>query len=411
MRRLQLFASLLLVVGCEPTVSCGAGTRLEGSMCVSDPGTDGGTLDGARVDGGAPDDARTDAAAGHDGGVPGTDAASGDLVDGDPCPTDGMGHNMLSPSCVGNDLRSCSGSFVRITDCTELGDRCVPGASPSDLPRCDGGVYVACSVSTSAHSCADSGHALLCSGGYPNAPGFTYTIPCTSFGAGYTCLMNTTEGGCYPPGTVSCDPTSSSSGCSADGSAIQRCSDGLQYTLPCEDQVAGTVCDLDGNGEPVCVPRGAARCDGATYHGSCISDSVIQECDFLTSHVGVYSCPGATRCQVSASGFAACVAPGTPSCDRATYVSRCLDHDHLGQCGRGGFESGIDCVGAGAGHRCIPDTTARCGVATDCVAATYVANCDGNNAWNCRSGGWLEEQVCPSFSPCHVASGTAVCGL
>ena len=398
-----LVGSSVLLAGCPSSVSCGPGTHLEGSVCVLDATTDAGPVDAALSP--SADAGPVDAFGGG-----GADAPSGRLDEGDPCPTDGAGHTTLSPQCDGDDLLYCNGARVRRTDCTELGDRCVPAATPSDLPRCEGGVYVACSVATTRTTCADEGHALLCSGGYPHAPGYTYTIPCESFGEGYSCAMGTTESGCVPPGTVACDPSMPSSECSEDGSAIVRCSDGLQLTIPCEDRMAGSVCDLGPGDEPVCVPEGAPRCDPRTFHGSCLGERTIEWCDTITYHAGLYGCEAGTRCRVSELGFAACVPDEALSCDPETHEPRCLDASRLARCDNRGFESSVDCRPAGPAARCIPDVPARCGDEAICDVATYAARCEGETALNCRAGGWVESRACSPFIPCRVAEGEARCG-
>lgn len=219
-----LLLALAFAPGCEPSsVSCGPGTRLEGRVCVPDSTVDTGGGDaGALGDIGPRTDGRVDAP-GADGGT--------SFMEGDRCPTDAAGNNLLSPACVGDQMIACNGDFVRVTDCTELGERCVTAAD--GLPRCDGGVYGACDRATSTNQCADEAHALLCSGGYPNASGYLYTIACASFGAGYECLTDATgSGGCYPPGTVPC--TVPGSRCMGD--AIVTCRDGLEYTVPCGER-------------------------------------------------------------------------------------------------------------------------------------------------------------------------------
>ncbi len=408
---LGLFACLASVfaLGCRPSVTCGAGTHLARDTCVPDTlAADGGLEDAAAHDG-SPDDgllsdgSARDATTTRDGGEP------GDLQDGDPCPIDASGNSTLSPSCVGDSLRYCSGDYVRITDCTELGDRCLPGATASDLPRCDGGVYTACHVSTTSTTCADSSHALLCAGGYPNAAGFTYTIACATFGPGYTCLMSTTEGGCYPPGTVPCDAASAGSHCSADGASIVTCNDGLEYTVPCDSRTPGSVCDLGPGDEPVCILPGAMRCEPGTIVSRCISDTVIEECDYTTAHVGTFSCNRGTRCRVSELGFAECVPDTAMSCDPATATARCVDHDQLARCDTRGFEEFLDCTTVGIGYRCVPDSPARCDMVTDCDPSTFVPTCDGEVAQNCEPGGWISEQACDPFVPCRVVDGDAGC--
>ncbi|MFO0709392.1 MAG: hypothetical protein U0353_06110 [Sandaracinus sp.] len=386
--------------GCPSELSCGPGTHVEGSVCVPDGVVDAGPSDAGPV-------TLVDAP-GAD--VPGADAHAMRLEEGDPCPTDGAGFTTLSPTCDGDDLLYCSGAFVRRTDCTVLGDRCVPGGSPDALPRCDGGVYVACDVATSIGRCADEGNTLRCASGYPNAPGFTYTIPCATFGDGYSCMMGATEGGCVPPGTVACDPAMPSSACSADGSSIVRCSDGLEYTIPCESRLAGSVCDLGPGTEPVCVPRGAMRCESRTFHGSCVGDGIVERCDPVTAHVALASCGAGTRCRVSDLGFAACVPDESRPCDPDTAVARCFDAERLALCDARGWEASHDCTLSAPGARCIPSTPARCGVAEVCDVATYTAHCDGEMALNCREGGWVEVTSCSPFVPCRVTGGVAGCG-
>lgn len=394
-----LLLALAFAAGCEPSsVSCGPGTRLEGRVCVPDSTVDTGGGDaGALGDIGPRTDGRVDAP-GADGGT--------SFMEGDRCPTDAAGNNLLSPACVGDQMIACNGDFVRVTDCTELGERCVTAAD--GLPRCDGGVYGACDRATSTNQCADEAHALLCSGGYPNASGYLYTIACASFGAGYECLTDATgSGGCYPPGTVPC--TVPGSRCMGD--AIVTCRDGLEYTVPCDERTPGGVCDVDGGGEPVCVPPWSMRCDTRTFHGSCPSDTRVEQCDPTTAHVALFGCAAGTTCRVSASGFADCVAADVLSCDVATHVPRCLDHDRMAVCDRFGFESGIDCTRGGPDARCIPESPARCGVALDCDPGTFTARCVSEHAQNCLPGGYLDEEICSPFSPCRVVDGVAACGF
>ncbi len=389
-----IMMSLAVACASESAVSCGAGTLLSGRSCVPDS------------DGAAPhDDAglvQQDAAQQHD-------SSSGDgsvraYVNGDRCPTDSMGHNLLSPSCVGNNLQFCGGEVVRVTNCAELGTRCLPGENGM-LPRCDGGVYQPCVRSSTRTTCADTGHALLCGGGYPNETNFTYTIACEQFGAGYTCRSGATESGCAPPNTVSCDPSMPDVHCSTDGTSIIRCADGLQYTIPCESRMRGSVCDI-GASEPVCVPPGAGRCNPVTFAGSCLTDSLALQCDILTYHTTLTGCRDSTQCRVNGGGRAVCAEPTANNCDPASHVLRCADRNQLIECN--GIESPRNCSTIGQGWRCIPGTPARCGQAIDCDPTTYVAQCSNGHALNCRNG-ILQDDICPQFLVCAVRSSVAGC--
>lgn len=121
--------------------------------------------------------------------------AAPELREGDPCPTDAEGHNLLPAGCAGTFLRFCNGNRVHTIDCAELGDTCVEGT----LPRCQGGVYGACDLATMPRACADRTHVLVCATGWPYEPNFFYSSDCTSFGADWTCIEAAGEFGCAPP--------------------------------------------------------------------------------------------------------------------------------------------------------------------------------------------------------------------
>lgn len=396
-------ALVAMLLGCDPAplVSCGPGTRLEGTRCVLDARGDAASSDASR-----PDAARLDAAPiGADGMSP--DAGS-ELADGEPCPMDSAGNNLLSPGCAGDLMHYCSGTIVRVIDCTELGDRCVPSTG-AVAAHCEGGVYGPCDLTTSRARCADAAHVLRCADGYPHARGFTYTIRCAAFGEGYGCLTNSRdEAACYPPGTVPCDIESRH--CTADGSAIVTCSGGLEYTIACDDRIPDGVCALDGSGDPVCVPPGSIRCEQRTFRGSCVGDAIVEQCG-ITSHVELASCAPGARCRVSGAGFAGCVPEEAMSCELETHVARCVDRDRLAHCDGRGFESLFECRLVGAGARCVPEVPARCGVVTDCDPESYTAQCAGDRALNCAPGGWVEETMCSTFNPCRVVDGVARCAF
>lgn len=174
-----LVGAALLAVGCDASpVTCGPGTHLEGRVCVSDFNGDAGPLADAAMP--------PDAWAGD---------AAPELREGDPCPTDAEGHNLLPAGCAGTFLRFCNGNRVHTIDCAELGDTCVEGT----LPRCQGGVYGACDLATMPRACADRTHVLVCATGWPYEPNFFYSSDCTSFGADWTCIEAAGEFGCAPP--------------------------------------------------------------------------------------------------------------------------------------------------------------------------------------------------------------------
>lgn len=396
-RRVAAGAALALpfivAAACGPSSSlqCGAGTKEIDGVCVSSAGETTGTSSGGGSGG-------VGGGHGGDGGAStgssgtGAGGSNGLPKEGEPCPEDEHGYDLLGDQCSGDLLYNCWKGKVQVTDCAALGGACQMDEKGRN--RCLGGPFTACDGSVYRH-CFDATYLLLCDQGY------WWAMDCAeSFGDGSTCMKSpsTPDSACVPAGTVPCDPATTKDTCSADGTHRVLCSEGLLIQDPCAD---GKACSLTSSGDPVCVTPGAQPCQLGVDKGECVGGSLIVSCDISTQHYALSSCPTGTECQTSPTGWPECVAPGTPTCDPVTFPKSCIDGKKALWCDGEGFEETIDC----APDHCLGQGS--CGVAEDCDPSTYTASCQGTTALNCHPFGYVVETTCGLV--CSVQNGKAVC--